>query len=301
MSLALLFAGQGAQKVGMGKNLYANTVAGRALYDQANEILGWDLKKISFEGPDAALTETKVCQPALYVHSLALYEALLEKGDVEVTSARFALGLSLGEITALTAAGVFDFPTGLRVVAERGRLMQMACEATHGSMAAVVGETPATVTALAKKHDLDIANFNCPGQIVISGEKTKITAAIADAQASGIKKVVELNVAGAYHSRLMMPARVEFEKFLATVKFNQPRLTFFANAAGTALSRPVDIREALASQITSPVLWEECIVNAHEMGATEFLELGLGGVLAGHVRRINKDWPVTTKTRFAEL
>jgi len=301
MSLALLFAGQGAQKVGMGKNLYANTVAGRAIYDQASEILGWDLKRISFDGPDAALTETKVCQPALYVHSLALYEALLERGDVEVTSARFALGLSLGEITALTAAGVFDFPTGLRVVAERGRLMQAACEATHGSMAAIIGETPATVAALAKKHDLDIANFNCPGQIVISGEKTKITAAIADGQAGGIKKIVELNVAGAYHSRLMQPARTEFEKFLATVHFNTPRLTFFANAAGTALSRPVDIRDALARQITSPVRWEECIVNAHEMGATEFLELGLGGVLAGHVKRINKDWPVTTKTRFAEL
>jgi len=301
MSLALLFAGQGAQKVGMGKNLHANSAAGRALYDQANEILGWDLKKISFEGPDAALTETKVCQPALFVHSLALYETLLEREDVAATHARFALGLSVGEITALTAAGVFDFATGLRVVAERGRLMQMACEATHGSMAAIIGESHETVAALCARHDLDVANYNCPGQIVISGEKEKITAAVEDAKASGIKKAVELNVAGAYHSRLMEPARVEFQKFLATVTFNIPRLIFFANAAGTALSRPVDIRDALARQVTSPVLWEDCIVNAHEMGATEFLELGLGGVLAGHVRRINKDWPVSTKTRFAEL
>jgi len=301
MSLALLFAGQGAQKVGMGQNLYANSAAGRALYDQANEILGWDLKKISFEGPNDALTETKVCQPALYVHSLALYQVLLERGDVAATGAGFALGLSLGEITALTAVGVFDFPTGLRVVAERGRLMQAACEATHGSMAAIIGETPATAAALCAKHDLDIANYNCPGQIVISGEKSKILAAIEDAKAGGIKRIMELNVAGAYHSRLMKPARVEFEKFLATVTFNTPRMTFFANAAGTALSRPVDIRDALARQVTSPVLWEECIVNANEMGATEFLELGLGGVLAGHVRRINKDWPVSTKTRFAEL
>jgi len=301
MSLALLFAGQGAQKVGMGKNLYANSAAARTLYDSANEILGWDLKKISFEGPDAALTETKVCQPALFVHSLALYEVLMEREDVAVTSARFALGLSLGEITALTAAGVFDFETGLRVVAERGQLMQKACEAQLGSMAAIIGETPATVAALCEKYDLDIANFNCPGQIVISGEKSKIVAAVEGAKASGIKKAVELNVAGAYHSRLMKPARVEFEKFLASVTFNIPRLIFFANAAGTALSRAVDIRDALARQVTSPVLWEECVVNAHEMGATEFLELGLGGVLAGHVRRINKDWPVSTKTRFAEL
>jgi [acyl-carrier-protein] S-malonyltransferase len=285
----------------MGKNLHEHSAAARALYDEANNVLGWDLKKISFEGPNAALTETKVCQPALYVHSLALYEALLEKGDVEATRARFALGLSLGEITALTAAGVFDFLTGLRVVAERGRLMQMACEATHGGMAAIVGEKPAKVVALAKKHDLDIANFNCPGQIVISGEKARITEAIADAQASGIKKAVELNVAGADHRRLMIPARDGFAKYLETVAFNAPKLTFFANALGKAVSDPAEIRDALIRQIVAPVLWENCIVNAHAAGATSFLELGLGGVLAGHLKRINKDWPVTTKTRFAEL
>ena len=301
MSLALLFAGQGAQKVGMGKNLYEHSAAARALYDEANNVLGWDLKKLSFEGPDTELTQTRVCQPALFVHSLALYEALLEKGDVEASHAGFALGLSLGEITALTAAGVFDFPTGLRVVAERGRLMQLACETTRGSMAAILTDSREAVHALCAAHDLDIANFNCPGQIVISGEKSKITAAIEAVRSNGIKKAVELNVAGAYHSRLMIPARDAFAQFLGTITFNAPKITFFANATGKAVGDPAEIRDALIKQITAPVLWQDCIVNARAAGATSFLELGLGGVLAGHLKRINKDWPITTKTRFAEL
>lgn len=299
MAFALLFAGQGAQKVGMGKSLYENSAAARALYDEANRVLGWELTKISFEGPDADLTQTKVCQPALFVHGLALHAALKEQGKLPEIS--YALGLSLGEVTALTAAGVFDFATGLRVVAERGRLMQVACEQTVGGMAAIVGEERSTVAALCQEFDVEAANFNAPGQIIISGEKTKIVAAVEAAKARGIKKAMLLNVAGAYHSRLMVPARDAFAKFLETVTFAVPKFTVFTNTTGQAVSSPDDIRAALVKQVVSSVLWEDCMRSAAAAGATEFLELGMGGVLAGLARRTNKDWPVKSMAEFADI
>ncbi len=298
MALALLFAGQGAQKVGMGKSLYENSAAARALYDEANRVLGWDLTKISFEGPDAELTQTKVCQPALFVHGLALHAALKEQGKLPPVS--YALGLSLGEVTALTAAGVFDFSTGLKVVAERGRLMQVACEATVGGMAAIVGEERATVATLCQEFDVEAANFNAPGQIIISGEKAKIEAAVEAAKARGIKKAMALNVAGAYHSRLMVPARDAFAKFLETVKFNAPQFTVFTNTTGKAVSNPDDIRAALVKQVVSSVLWEDCMRSAVAAGATEFLELGMGGVLAGLARRTDKAWVVRSMAEYSD-
>src|SRR5688500_12191013 len=225
MALALLFAGQVAQKVGMGKSLYAQSAAARALYDQANDVLCWDLKKVSFEGPDAELTQTKVCQPALFVHGLAVLAALKEKGNLpEVT---FAAGLSLGEVTALTAAGVFDFATGLKVVAERGRLMQLACERSSGSMAAIIGEDRSKVASLCEEFGVEAANFNAPGQIIVSGEKAKIDALVAASKDRGVKRVMALNVAGAYHSRLMEPARAAFATYLNNVQFNRPSFTVF--------------------------------------------------------------------------
>src|SRR5450432_2051926 len=197
MALALIFAGQGAQKVGMGKSLYEGSAATRALYDQAGQVLGWNLAQVSFEGPEAELTETKVCQPALLVHGLAVLAALQEKGKLpEVT---FAMGLSLGEVTALTAAGVFDFATGLQVVAERGRLMQQACERTNGAMAAVIGEERSKIYELCREFDIEAANYNAPGQIIVSGEKLKVEAAVAAAKDRGLKKVIALKVAGAFH------------------------------------------------------------------------------------------------------
>lgn len=298
MALALLFAGQGAQKVGMGKSLYENSAAARALYDEANRVLGWDLTKISFEGPDAELTQTKVCQPALFVHGLALHAALKEQGKLPPVS--YALGLSLGEVTALTAAGVFDFSTGLKVVAERGRLMQVACEQTVGGMAAIVGEERATVATLCQEFDVEAANFNAPGQIIISGEKAKIDAAVEAAKARGIKKAMALNVAGAYHSRLMVPARDAFAKFLEGVKFNAPQFTVFTNTTGKAVSAPDDIRAALVKQVVSSVLWEDCMRSAVAAGATEFLELGMGGVLAGLARRTDKTWVVKTMAEYSD-
>jgi len=283
----------------MGKSLYENSAAARALYDEANRVLGWELTKLSFEGPDAELTQTKVCQPALFVHGMALHAALKEQG--KLPEVKFALGLSLGEVTALTAAGVFDFATGLKVVAERGRLMQVACEQTVGGMAAIVGEERSTVAGLCQEFDVEAANFNAPGQIIISGEKTKIQAAVAAAKARGIKKAMELNVAGAYHSRLMVPARDAFAKFLETVPFAAPKFAVFTNTTGQAVCAPDDIRAALVKQVVSSVLWEDCMRSAAAAGATEFLELGMGGVLAGLARRINKDWPVKSLAEFADI
>ena len=299
MALALLFAGQGAQKVGMGKSLYENSAAARALYDEANRVLGWELTKICFEGPDAELTQTKVCQPALFVHGLALHAALKEQG--KLPEVKFALGLSLGEVTALTVAGVFNFATGLKVVAERGRLMQVACEQTVGGMAAIVGEERSAVAALCHEFDVETANFNAPGQIIISGEKAKVEAAVAAAKARGVKKAMQLNVAGAYHSRLMVPARDAFAKFLETVPFAAPKFTVFTNTTGKAVSAPADIRAALVKQVVSSVLWEDCMRSAAAAGATEFIELGMGGVLSGLARRINKDWPVKSLAEFADI
>ena len=283
----------------MGKSLYENSATARAFYDEANQVLGWDLAKLCFEGPENELTQTKVCQPALFVHGLALHAVLKEQG--KLTDVRFAFGLSLGEVTALTAAGVFDFATGLKVVAERGRLMQLACEQTVGGMAAVIGEERAKVAELCAAFDIEAANFNAPGQIIVSGEKTKIEAAVAGAKDRGIKKVIPLNVAGAYHSRLMEPARAAFAAYLQGITFNAPQLTVFTNTTGQAVSEPAAIREALVKQVVSSVLWEDCMRSAVAAGVTSFLELGPGGVLAGLAKRTDKAWVVKSIAEFADL
>jgi [acyl-carrier-protein] S-malonyltransferase len=300
MALALLFAGQGAQKVGMGASLCDGSAAARALYDQANLLLGWDLRSVSFTGSDTELTQTKVCQPALFTHGLATLAALHDAGKLPAGEPAMALGLSLGELTAYCAAGVFDFATGLRIVAERGRLMQEACEATSGSMAAVIGEERGRVAELCRDFDVEAANFNAPGQIIISGEKTRIAAAVASAKERGMKKVMPLNVAGAYHSRLMEPARAAFAAFLAPIPFAAPRFTVFTNTTGTSISDPAAIKAALVSQLVSSVRWEDCM-RAAAAGATEFWELGPGGVLAGLARRTEKTWTVRSFAEFADV
>ena len=279
----------------MGKSLYAGSASARSLYEEANRVLGWDLTRICFEGPDTELTQTRICQPALFVHGLALHAILKEQG--KLGDVGFALGLSLGEITALTAAGVFDFGSGLRVVAERGRLMHIACEQSSGTMASIIGEERAKVDELCREFDVEMANLNCPGQIVISGDKARIGAAVAAAKDRGMRKVIPLNVAGAYHSRLMEPARAAFAAFLTGVTFNRPTLTVFTNTTGQAVAEPDAIRAALVKQVVSPVLWEDCMRSSAAAGVTEFWELGPGGVLAGLARRTNRDWSVRS---FAE-
>lgn len=299
MSLALLFAGQGAQKVGMGKSLYESSAAARALYDEADRVLGWSLTKVCFEGPDAELTQTKICQPALYVHGLAMLASLREKGKVPEVA--MALGLSLGEVTALTAAGVFDYSTGLKVVAERGRLMQVACEKSVGGMAAIIGEDRAKIGELCREFDIQAANFNAPGQIIVSGEKPKVDALVAAAKDKGLKRVIALNVAGAYHSRLMEPARAEFARYLGGVEFKAPQFTVFTNTTGQAVREPAAIREALVKQVVSSVLWEDCMRNAVAAGTTEFWECGPGAVLAGLAKRTDKSWVVKSFAEAADI
>ncbi len=301
MAIAVLFAGQGAQKVGMGKSLYEASVSARALYDEADRTLGWRLTQISFEGPEAALTETKVCQPALFVHGLALLAALRETGKVPAGEPVAALGLSLGEVTAYTAAGVVDFATGLKIVAERGRLMQAACERTTGGMAAVIGEERTRVAELCREFDIEAANFNAPGQIIVSGEKARIEAALQACKERGWKRVMALNVAGAYHSRLMEPARAAFAAFLDPIAFAEPALTVFTNTTGRVVRTPADIKAALVKQVVSSVLWEDCMRSASATGITQFWELGPGGVLAGLARRTEKTWAVKSFSEFADV
>jgi [acyl-carrier-protein] S-malonyltransferase len=285
----------------MGRSLHDSSPAARALYEEAGRILGWDLAKVSFEGPEPALTETKVCQPALYVHGLALLAALREKGRIAAGDPRFVLGLSLGEVTACAAAGVFDFATGLRIVAERGKLMQAACERTNGSMAAVIGEETAAVEALCRDFDIEAANFNAPGQIIVSGDKARVAGAVAAAKARGMKKVMALNVAGAYHSRLMEPAREIFATFLGGITFAPPNCVVFTNTTGAAVSDPAEIKAALVRQVVSPVRWEQCMRAAVTAGAGPLWELGPGAVLAGLARRTDKTWSVSSFSEYQDL
>lgn len=285
----------------MGASLCEGSAAARALYEQANQLLAWDLRSVSFTGPDTELTQTKICQPALFTHGLATLAALREAGKMPAGEPAMALGLSLGELTAYCAAGVFDFATGLRIVAERGRLMQEACEATSGSMAAVIGEDRGRVAELCRDFEVEAANFNAPGQIIISGEKSRIAAAVAGAKERGMKKVMPLNVAGAYHSRLMEPARAAFAAFLAPIPFAAPRFTVFTNTTGAAISDPSAIKAALVSQVVSSVLWEDCMRAAATAGATEFWECGPGGVLAGLARRTEKTWAVRSFAEFTDV
>jgi [acyl-carrier-protein] S-malonyltransferase len=285
--IALLFPGQGAQAVGMGRDLAAAHPAAADLFCQADEILGWPLSKICWEGPEEELTKTSVCQPALYVHGLAALAVVREKlGDLPVAG---TAGLSLGEFTAHSAAGTFDFATGLKLVARRGQFMQEACEATRGGMAAMIGADENIVRDLAAATDVDVANINSPGQIVISGEAGKVSLAVGMAKDYGIRKAVELKVAGAFHSRLMQPAYERLGEVLVETTLHEPRFPVVCNVDAKAVRSADDIRRTLADQVTDSVRWADCVTTLlDEIGCDTFLELGPGTTLAGMVARICK-------------
>lgn len=302
MAYHLIFSGQGAQQVGMGRDLHEASSQARERYREASEILGWDIADISFNGPESALTETRICQPALYVQGYCIAEWLLSEGGLSVPDLRSAFGLSLGELTALAVAGTFDFSSGLRIVAERGRLMQLSCEATQGGMAALIGGNREAAESLARDFGVDVANLNCPGQIVLSGDAAAIEKAISAAPEAGFRMAKALNVAGAYHSRLMEPAARDFREFLKGIVFEKPHLSVYTNTTGRPVEDPDEIRAALVRQVTGSVFFEDNLRNAvADSGCTEFLECGPGGVLAGFIKRIDRSWATHSLPDFDAL
>ncbi len=270
----------------MGADLYEHSPSARALYDLADKQLGWPLSKISFQGPEESLTETRVCQPALYVYGLALLAAFQDHTGHPL---RFeaAAGLSLGEYTAHAAAGSLTFQTGLELVADRGRLMEEACNVTEGTMITLLGATPEQAREIATLCDVDVANLNCPGQIVLSGEKKKMEGVAAAAKARGVPRIVPLNVAGAYHSRLMASAAKGLTPHIIKAEIAAPRVPVVSNFTADITDTPEQIHAALESQVCGSVRWEESVQKLIGLGFTYFMECGPSRVLAGLVRRIN--------------
>src|SRR2546423_13427252 len=286
--IALLFAGQGAQAVGMGKDLAATFPAAADVFRRADEILGRKLSEVAWNGPLEELTKTSNCQPALFVHGLACLSILRELIGGEFLIAG-AAGLSLGELTAHAAAGTFDVENGLKLVQKRGQFMDDACAATVGGMAAMIGADENIVRQLADDEDVDVANINSPGQIVISGEVAKVEAAVAVAKEKGIRRATMLNVAGAYHSRLMQSAYEKLGAALLEVQMQLPRFPVISNVTGREVKTLPEIRQTLQDQVTSTVRWVDCMERLAGLGCDLFIELGPGGVLAGLLKRTRKD------------
>jgi [acyl-carrier-protein] S-malonyltransferase len=285
ISITLLFSGQGAQAVGMGRELAAAFPAARALFHQADAALGFSLTSVMFDGPIEELTRTSRCQPALYAHGLACLAVLREHApDLEIAA---AAGLSLGEFTAHAAAGTFDFETGLRLVARRGQFMEEACQVTEGAMIAMVGGEEEQIRQLARDADVDMANFNTPGQIVLSGRKENIARTAALAKERGLRGK-ELAVAGAYHSRLMQSAREKLAAELARTEFATPHFPVICNLEARPVSSADEIRRTLEQQVTGSVRWAESMEYLLNEGHLHFLELGPAGQLAGMLGRIRK-------------
>jgi [acyl-carrier-protein] S-malonyltransferase len=283
---ALLFAGQGAQCAGMGREWAAQFPTAKALFDRSQEILGFDLAGICFEGPEEELTRTENAQPGIFLTSWVAFQLLKERQPE--LSFHATAGLSLGELTALAAAGVLGFEDGLKSARQRGRFMQEACERTRGAMAAVLGLDVAVLRDVCAAADVEIANLNCPGQIVISGETEKIAAACELAKAKGAKRAVLLPVAGAYHSRLMAGAQPKVKAMLDALTLSQPAIPVISNVTALPHGGPEDIRQALTAQVVSPVRWEDSIRYLLAQGFTRFIELGPGTALSGFVKRIDK-------------
>lgn len=293
---AVLFAGQGAQTVGMGRDL--PEVAG--LFAKADGALGCELSKVVFEGPIEELTRTANCQPALYVHGLGCLAALERALGCRLPFSG-AAGLSLGEFTAHAAAGTFDFETGLRIVARRGLFMDEACAATEGTMAALVGGELEAVRELARQCDVDVANINAPGQVVLSGSKEGIEAAVAKAKEAGVRKAVPLTVAGAYHSRLMRSAQEKLAGEIREEDLQAPVVPVPSNYLARPARTVAEIKESLVKQVTGSVRWSECMEWFLERGIDHFIELGPGGVLAGLMGRIRKGVPVVSISDASSL
>ena len=296
---ALLFAGQGAQVVGMGKDLAENSPAAKAWFDRANAALGYDLTAICFSGPEPELTKTEHAQPGIFLVSWVAFELLKER--VPSLGFEATAGLSLGEFTALTAAGALSFEDGLKVVRQRGRFMQEACAATQGGMAAIIGLNEAVTREVCAETGVVLANLNCPGQLVISGPTEKLGPACALAKAKGAMRALPLPVAGAYHSPLMASAQPKLEAELARVTWRDPVVPVISNVTAQPHGGPGAIRGRLVEQVTSSVRWEESMRYLIGQGFTHFIELGPGRALSGFLKRIDKTAQVLNVEDLASL
>ena len=287
MNTILLFPGQGAQTVGMGKAWYDASDTVRSYFEWADKILPFRLSDLCFNGPVEVLQETRICQPALFVVGYAIFAHLQEKGVFDKNPIVATTGISLGELTALAVAGVFDFETGLKIVAERGRLMQEACDMQPTGMLALIAGNDEAIQKLCQDFDLDIANKNCPGQTVVSGTIENLGKAEFIAKERGFKMAIPLKVAGAYHSRWMQPAREQFEAYLKNISFKAPTIPVFTNTTGDIIQDPEAIRTALGLQLTSTVLFEKCLQRCSLQKSDICLECGPGNVIAGLAKRTN--------------
>lgn len=289
---AFVFPGQGAQFVGMGKDLYENNPEARELFEKANEILGFRITDLMFEGTAEDLKQTKVTQPAVFIHSVILAKTLGEEFKPDMVA-----GHSLGEFSALTAAGALSFEDGLRLVAARAQAMQKACELKPSTMAAVLALPDEKVEEICASVDgvVVCANYNCPGQLVISGEIEAIDAACEKALAAGAKRALKLAVGGAFHSPCMEPARIELAEAIEKTEIHAPICPVYQNVDAKPHTDPAEIKANLLTQLTAPVRWTQSAQNMIADGATEFVELGPGKVLQGLVLKIDKSVAVSGK------
>lgn len=284
MKHAYVFPGQGAQFSGMGKDLYENNPSAKALFEKANEILGFNITEIMFEGGADELKQTKVTQPAVFIHSVVLANVLGIKPDA-------VAGHSLGEFSALVAAGALSFEDGLRLVAKRAMAMQKCCEEVAGGMAAIIGMEDENIEQICNQTQgiVVAANYNCPGQLVISGENEAVDAACAALKQAGARRAMRLPVGGAFHSPLMEPARAELEQAIAEVEFHTPICPIYQNVDAKPQSDPQIIKANLIAQLTSPVRWTQIAKNMIADGIDQFTELGPGNVLQGLIKKVNSE------------
>lgn len=287
MKAAYIFSGQGAQTVGMGKDLYESSNAAAAIYNEADSVLGWSISDICFNGPAEKLTESRYCQPAIYTTSMACLAAYREKYEGDPDEVVGCAGLSLGEYAALACAGFFSFANGLKLVARRAELMDEACRKTAGGMAAIIAGDPDVIREVCRECGIDVANYNCPGQIVISGEKEGVLKACGILKEKGVKRALPLNVAGAYHSRLMAEAGQQLRSALADTYVSELELPVVQNLTGATETNLDRIKENLVGQVAGSVRWEECVRTLIGLGAEKFVEFGPGSVLTGFVKKID--------------
>lgn len=298
---AFIFPGQASQYVGMGLDFYNLKSKAQRFYDYANQIFAFSVKDLSFYGPLSELTKTRITQPAIFIHSLIIFEELKARN----LKPNMVAGHSLGEYSALVAAGVLDFEQGLQLVKIRAEAMQLATETNSGTMAAVVGLDYDTIREIIENSQFtgvcNIANYNAPNQIVISGDTHTVQSLMLNFKEAGAKLVIELSVGGAFHSELMQSASAKLQEYLDKLKFNKPHCPIYSNVTGTASTDPQTIRKCLYLQLTHPVLWTTTIENMVKDGATRFLEVGPGKVLQGLVKRINSEVTVAGVSSVAEL